>query len=386
MSASSTLVLAWCLLGAIAAAIYPIVGYPLVLALIGMVRNRPVRRGRFRPSVSVLIPAYNEAGCIGATIENKLGQDYPADRLEILVISDASEDGTDAIVAGYADRGVKLLRREKREGKAAALNEAVSRAAGEIMVFSDANSTFATDTISRLMENFADPRIGYVTGNLEYGHDGELSGRGSGAYMRYENWLRRLESRVDSVIGVNGGVDAMRRELYRPVPASQITDFVLPLRVVAAGMRVIFDERACSREAANTELGAEFRMRVRVALRALHGLVHVRAALNPFRRPLPAFCILSHKVLRYLSFVFLALALALNAALAGHSPALAALLACQVVFYALALAGLSRRLPNAVRKLTALPTYFVLSNVAFGIAALRFARGETMATWKPRAG
>lgn len=386
MTAAATVVLEWCLLAAIAAAIYPIVGYPLLLAVIGVLRPRPVRRASFTPSVSVLIPAYNEADCIGATIDNKLAQDYPAERLEILVISDASEDGTDAIVTGYAARGVKLLRREKREGKAAALNEAVSRATGEIMVFSDANSTFAPDAISRLMENFADPRVGYVTGNLEYRHEGELSGRGSGAYMRYENWLRRLESRVGSVIGVNGGVDAMRRDLYRPVPASQITDFVLPLRVVAAGMRVIFDERAHSQEAANTEVAAEFRMRVRVALRALHGLVHVRAALNVFRRPLPAFCILSHKILRYLSFVFLALALALNAALATHSPVFAALLVCQAVFYALALAGLSRRLPNGLRLLTALPTYFVMSNVAFGIAALRFARGETMATWKPRAG
>jgi cellulose synthase/poly-beta-1,6-N-acetylglucosamine synthase-like glycosyltransferase len=386
MSSATFLVLEWCLLGAILAAIYPIVGYPLVLALLGLVRRRPVRRGSFTPTVTVLIPAYNEASCIGATIENKLAQDYPPDRLEIIVISDASDDGTDAIVAGYSDRGVKLLRREGREGKAAALNEAVGRATGEIIIFSDANSTFGGDTVSRLVENFADPRVGYVTGNLEYRHAGELSGRGSGAYMRYENWLRRLESRVGSVIGVNGGVDAMRRELYRPVPASQITDFVLPLRVIAAGLRVIFDERACSHESANTEMKAEFRMRVRVALRALHGLVHVRAALDVFRRPLPAFCILSHKVLRYLSFVFLALALALNLALARHSFAFALLLACQAFFYVLAVAGLSRRLPGALRKLTALPTYFVMSNVAFGIAAVRFARGETMATWKPRAG
>ena len=204
--------------------------------------------------------------------------------------------------------------------------------------------------------------------------------------MRYENWLRRIETRVDSVIGVNGGVDAMRRRLYAAVPADQITDFVLPLRVIAAGFRVVFDERVHSSEGANQELGSEFRMRVRVALRALRGLVYMRQALNVVRVPLPAFCIFSHKILRYLSFLFLAGALIINAILAARNPSYIPLLLLQVAFYALALLGLTRNLPGALRRLTALPTYFLVSNVAFGIAALRFARGDVVATWRPRAG
>jgi len=153
------------LLASILAAIYPILGYPLVLGLIAALRPRLVRRAGITPSVSILIPAYNEAECIAATIENKLGQDYPAERMEITVVSDASEDGTDAIVTRYSGRGVKLLRRQQRQGKAAALNEAVAQAKGEIIVFSDANSTFASDAVRRLVENFADPEVGYVTGN-----------------------------------------------------------------------------------------------------------------------------------------------------------------------------------------------------------------------------
>ncbi len=378
--------LEWSLLVMIVAAAYPIVGYPLLLSAIARLRPRPVRRGEWTPSVTILVPAYNEAACIAGTIENKLAQDYPAERLEITVVSDASDDGTDDIVRRYADRGVKLLRRAVRQGKAAALNEAMRHASGEIIVFSDANSTFAGDAVRRMVENFADPRVGYVTGNLQYLHGEEASGRGSGAYMRYENWLRRIETRVDSVIGVNGGVDAMRRHLYVDVPADQITDFVLPLRVIAAGFRVVFDDRVRSSEHANEELGAEFRMRVRVALRALRGLVYVREALNVVRAPLPAFCIFSHKILRYLSFLFLASALMINGILAAHSPSYVALLLLQVAFYALALLGLTRNLPGALRRLTALPTYFLVSNVAFGIAALRFARGDVVATWRPRAG
>ena len=378
--------LEWSLFAMIVAAAYPIVGYPLVLSAIALLRPRPVRRGEWTPSVTILVPAYNEAACIAGTIENKLALDYPAERLEITVVSDASEDGTDDIVRRYADRGVKLLRTAVRQGKAAALNEAIRHANGEIVVFSDANSTFAVDAVRRMVENFTDPRVGYVTGNLQYLHGEEASGRGSGAYMRYENWLRRIETRVDSVIGVNGGVDAMRRRLYTAVPADQITDFVLPLRVIAAGFRVVFDERVHSSERANQELGSEFRMRVRVALRALRGLVYMRQALNVVRVPLPAFCIFSHKILRYLSFLFLAGALIINAILAARNPSYIPLLLLQVAFYALALLGLTRNLPGALRRLTALPTYFLVSNVAFGIAALRFARGDVVATWRPRAG
>lgn len=378
--------LEWCLFAAVLGAIYPIVGYPLALGLLAVIRPRPVRRGRFTPTVSILIPAYNEAACIAATVENKLTQDYPGDLVEVIVVSDASDDGTDAVVESFADRGVTLLRRPVRRGKAAALNEAVLHARGEIIVFSDANSQFALDAVRLLVENFADSQVGYVTGSLEYVHAGETSGRGSGAYMRYENWLRRLESRVGSIIGVNGGVDAMRRALYRPVAADQITDFVLPLRVIAAGYRVVFDERARSAEAANTELTSEFRMRVRVALRALRGLAHVPEALSVVRSPLAAFCIVSHKVLRYSTFAFLAAALILNGMLSGRSHLLATLMVLQLVFYGVALVGMARALPKVVRRVTSLPAYFLLSNIAFGIAALRFVRGDAMTTWKPRAG
>jgi cellulose synthase/poly-beta-1,6-N-acetylglucosamine synthase-like glycosyltransferase len=371
---------------AVVAALYPLVGYPLVLSIIAALRPRAVAREEWAPQVTVLIPAYNEAGCIAATIQNKLEQNYPADKLQIIVASDASSDGTERIVESYAPRGVELLRQVTRQGKAAALNEAVRRARGEILVFSDANSQFAPDAVRRLVENFADPLVGYVTGQLHYTHADATSGRGSSGYMRYENWLRRLETQVDSVIGVNGGVDAMRRNLYSAVPVDQITDFVLPLQVIAAGFRVVYDSRAHSCERANQEMGSEFRMRVRVALRALRGIVYARQALNPARRPLPAFCILSHKILRYLGFLFLGSAIVLNALLATRSHLYTLLLFAQLLLYLFALMGLARGLPRALRTLTALPTYFVMSNAAFAVAALRFVRGDTLATWKPRAG
>ncbi len=366
---------------------YPYAVYPPVILVLGRLRPRPVRIEPRTPPVTVLIPAYNEADFIGATVQNKLDQNYPRERLEIIVVSDGSNDGTDDIVRRFADRGVKLLRREGREGKAAALNDAIQHATGEIVVFSDANSLFDRDAIRYMVENFADPQVGYVTGSMGFLTAGaSVSGAGAGAYVRYENLLRRAETRLGSIIGVNGGVDAVRRSLYTDIPPQLITDFVLPLTVIAGGHRVIFDPRAICREVANAELSKEFRMRVRVALRALQGLAYMRRLLNPVRYPLQAFCLVSHKVLRYIAFAFLLSALASNIALATIEPFYQALLAVHIAGYALVLLGLSEKQPRWLRRVTAAPSYLVMSYAAFAVAAYKFARGDTMAVWQPRSG
>ena len=371
----------------VVAIVYPHVLYPALVWLLGRIRPRPVRRAAWEPTVTVLIPAYNEVACIGETVANKLAQDYPAEKLQIIVVSDQSVDGTDDVVRRFADRGVTLLRREPREGKAAALNEAIRHARGEIVVFSDANTLFAPDAIRRIVENFADPEVGYVTGCLSFVTDaGSASGGGNSAYMRHENGLRALETQAGSIIGVNGGVDAIRRELYVDIPKQLITDFILPLHVLSTGHRVVYDGRVAAREVANKEMSAEFRMRVRVALRALQGLVYMRRLLDPWRHPGVAFSIASHKLMRYGAFAFLPVALVANAALAVSSPSYRVLLAAQVLAYALALLGLQARLPRAVRALTVVPTYFIVSNLAFAVAVVKFFRGQTMATWQPRAG
>lgn len=366
--------------------VYPIFIYPSLVWLLGLIRPKPVERGSWLPSVTVLIPAHNEAKNIAATIRNKLEQDYPRDRLEIIVISDGSTDGTDGIVREFSSQNVKLIRREQREGKAAALNEGVRHAGGEILIFSDGNSLFAPDAIERMAENFADPEVGYVTGNLSYQmRSAGVVGNGCSAYMRYENALRALETRAGSIIGVNGGVDAMRGKLYSDVPQHLITDFVLPLQVISAKHRVVYDERVHSCEVANSELGSEFRMRVRVALRALQGIAYMRRLCNPIRYPWAAFSLISHKGIRYFSFVFLLFAFVTNLVLAPVS-VYGAFFIAQIIAYLLAVVGLHKDLPGAFRKLTLIPTYFLVTNLAFMVAAIKFLKGDTMATWQPRAG
>lgn len=366
--------------------VYPYLLYPLAILPIALIRSRQIRREDQTPTVTILIPAYNEVDCIGATIQNKLDQGYPSGKLQIIVISDGSTDGTDEVATGFANRGVTLLRREGREGKAAALNDAIRHARGDIVVFSDANSLFGPGALKRIAEDFADPEVGYITGSLGFLSNGtDLSGAGVDAYMRYENLVRSVETMTGSIIGVNGGVDAIRRTLYVDTPAHLITDFVLPLTVMSNGYRVIFDPAVTSFEVPNSEVASEFRMRVRVALRALQGLAYMRRLLNPLRYPMAAFCLVSHKILRYFGFVFMVSALISNIAVALQGNGLyEALLIAQIAAYALALLGLARRLPSWLRKIVAVPSYLVLSNAAFAVAAFRFIRGDTMATWRPR--
>lgn len=374
--------------GSVFLLIYPYLVYPAVVLCVARVWPKPVRLGPLEPPVSILIPAYNEADCILATITNKLDLDYPASKLQIVVISDGSDDGTDDIVRQFSERGVILLRREGREGKAAALNEAVTLATGQIVVFSDANSLFDQDALRRIVENFSDSEVGYVTGSLRLSDasDAGLATAGGGAYLRYENWLRSLETRMGSIIGVNGGVDAIRRDLYTEIPKNLITDFVLPLSVIARGKRVVFDARIRSRETANTELSAEFRMRVRVALRALQGLAYMRQLLNPLRFPLASFCIVSHKLLRYMAFIFMVSALATNLVLATTSHFYQVVLATHLLGYVLALLGIYFDLPRPIRRFTGAPGYLLMTYLAFAVATLRFVRGDSMAIWRPRSG
>jgi cellulose synthase/poly-beta-1,6-N-acetylglucosamine synthase-like glycosyltransferase len=367
--------------------VYPYLIYPLAVLLIGLIRPRRVQRAAQLPSVTILIPAYNEVDCIGETIQNKLEQGYPGDKLQIIVISDGSTDGTDDVVKSFADRNVMLLRRQGREGKAAALNEAIRLANGEIVVFSDANTLFGPGALHRMVENFADPEVGYLTGSMGFiDGDDNLSGAGVNAYMRYENLIRRIETGAGSIIGVNGGADAIRRTLYVDTPAHLITDFILPLTVLAGGHRVVFDPSVTAFEVPNSEIGSEFRMRVRVALRALQGLVHMRRLLNPLRFPLTSFCLASHKVLRYLGFVFMVSAFVTNLVLAPGEELYRVLLGLQVLAYGFALLGMVRQLPGWMKKITTVPSYLLLSNIAFAIAVFRFLRGDVIAVWRPRAG
>ncbi len=372
--------------------VYVYAGYPLLARLLGgFVRQRvwSATPGEHLPTITVLIAAYNEAAHIEATVRNKLEQDYPPEKLNIIVVSDESDDGTDDIVNGIGDPRVRLIRQDPRAGKTSALNLAMPEASGEVIVFSDANSLYAPDTIKNLVAPLADPRVGYVTGRMVYkAPDGSLTGEGCSAYMRYENNLRAWETNLGSIVGVDGGVDAMRREIYRPMNADQLPDFVQPLTVREQGYRVVYEPSALLYEDALAEAGDEFRMRVRVSLRAFHALKDKAALLNPFKFGLFAWQLWSHKLLRYMAFLFMAGALVSNMALAIQPPysgLWSLLLLGQTFFYSLARYGQNMNSHGQQPpRLVALIYYLCVLNLASARAFWQFLRGRKQVTWKPR--
>ncbi len=384
--------------------IYTYLGYPILVFLISLFRNRRVHKGDDEPDVTILIAAYNEATSIEETLRNKIELEYPKDKLEIIVISDGSTDGTDEIVKQYEEQGVRLLRQEPRQGKTAALNIAVPGAKGEILVFSDANSIYEPDAVKKLVANFADPAVGYVTGKMIYTNpDGTTIGDGCTLYMKYENFLRTYETRMNSVVGVDGGIDAVRRELYQPMNPDQLPDFVLPLKVIDQGFRVVYEPEAVLKEPSLKGAKDEYKMRVRVSLRAMWALYDMRHLLA-FSRPstsstnppshLPTFSssilyssqLWSHKVLRYLCFIFLFVAYVSNAVLFSEGGPYSLLFVLQNLAYAGAILSPVLDRKGYRLRLLYLFHYFTLLNLASAHAFIKFLFRRKQVMWSPRKG
>lgn len=374
----------WLLAGLL---VYIYIGYPLVVAAISRVRSNDVKKGAAEPTVTLVIAAHNEERYVGGTLANKLALDYPAEKLQIIVVSDGSTDKTDDIVRTYASRGVVLIRQEPRNGKTAALNMAVGRATGEVLVFADGNSLYERSALRHLASNFADPAVGYVTGKLVYRNaDGSLTGDGCSSYMRYENFIRVCETSIGSLVGVNGGIDAVRRSLYEPMKADDLPDLVLPLKVVARGYRAVFEPLALLSESANANSRDEYRMRVRVSLRALWTLAEMPEMLNVGRHGFYALQVWSHKVLRYLAFFFIACLFATSIFLwpAGGVYRLALIL--QILFTVCAGLGFVSDRVGRPSRLFSAPYYFALVNAAALHAFVKFLKGDRHRVWSPRLG
>jgi len=363
------------------------IGYPLGMWVISKVRHNPVHRKDIFPPVSIVTAAYNEAENIGEMLENKLVLDYPQDRLEVIVVSDGSTDATAEIVKKYAERGVRLLRQGTRAGKTEALNWAVSEAGGEIIVFADANSLYGKDAVKKLVRNFADAKVGYVTGKMVYVDvKGSLVAGGCSAYMRYENFLRGLESQCGSLVGVDGGIDAVRKDLYETLQANLLPDLVLPLKVIEKGYRVVYEEEAVLNERSLSRVRDELKMRVRVILRSFDALWYMKRLFNPFVSGGYALQLLVHKLLRYwVGFLQLG-ALVGNIFLLGQGPLYPLLLVVQCLGYGGALVGGWIKGGGRTTALFGHFYYFCLLNGAAVWAFFKFLKGEKQVIWVPRKG
>jgi cellulose synthase/poly-beta-1,6-N-acetylglucosamine synthase-like glycosyltransferase len=319
------------------------VGYPLAVAGLARIRRYRARQDdAFAPGVSLIITAHNEEGVIAERLENALAQDYPQERVEIVVASDGSTDGTGERVAGFADRGVHLLELP-RGGKVAAQNAAVAATKAEVVAFSDANSLWEPDALRALVRNLADGDVGYVCGRVDV--DGAEGGDSrESLYWRYELWLREQESACGSITAGNGGIYAVRRSAFLALEPEHSHDLGLPFRLRRRGLRSVYEPAAVAHEPALRTTRAEGTRKVRMLSRAWWEVLR-GGLLDPRGQPPLYFVsLVSHRVLRYAGAPLHALLFLASVRLSGHDPSARALLLAQLGFAGLALAG--RRRPE----------------------------------------
>lgn len=363
--------------------VYANVGYLVVLRFVALFRRRKVVQADIAPRVSLLIAARNEQEVIGAKLENALAQDYPEDKLEVIVVSDASTDRTDEIVNGYAGQGVLLNRVPEGKGKVNAINATVPLTTGEVLVFSDADSGYEPDAIRKLARNFADPQVGAVTGEERRIAAASGEGMGEGLYAQLDNRIKRLEGQLGSMVMVNGGFFGIRRELYPFLEPHLIHDSIVPCLLKLQGYQTAYEPEAISVETYPLNSAGDFRRRIRTVLQAFYSYLAVPQALNPLRTGWYALELFSHRFTRWFVLPWLAVALIANLALASEGILYLGLLSAQLVCYGLALIGwLLDRAGKQVR-LFYLPYYFVYIHLAAFVAVLQAMLGRRVATWTP---
>lgn len=366
---------------------YAYIGYPAILAVLSIGRRRaplppepPVW-----PRVSISIPVFNEEHQIRGLIESLLAVEYPADRIQILVISDCSSDATDEIVASWSNRGIELLRAPQRRGKTAAEQLAHPLLRGEIIVNTDASIRIHKDAVKNLVRAFADPSVGVASGRDVSVGDRILEGNvGESGYVGYEMWVRSLETRLGGIVGASGSLYAIRAHLHRtPLPEELSRDFASALIAQLHGYRAVSVDSAICIVPRTTSLLREYRRKIRTMARGLDTLWYHRRLLNPVAYPGFAFKLISHKLTRWLVYPLLPVALFALAHLALSSRVAALTLLSGAVMTVLGTIGMLWPSNRAVPRLFAVPGFVLSANLAGLLAWNQMISRERTATWEP---
>jgi cellulose synthase/poly-beta-1,6-N-acetylglucosamine synthase-like glycosyltransferase len=371
----------------VACFVYAYAIYPAALWIVSPLRPRPREwpDPAEWPTITIIIPAYNEERVIGATLDALLAIDYPADRRQIVVVSDASSDGTDAIVASYAARGVELLRMPQRSGKSAAENAVAAVCRGDILVNTDASIRIQRHSLKPLLRVFQDPTVGVASGrDVSVGDERAEANAGESRYVGYEMWVRAMETRLGSIVGASGCFYAIRKQFHDTrLPPALVRDFAGVLIAREQGYRAVSVDAATAVVPRTSSLQVEYRRKIRTMVGGIHTLWYKRHLMNPFRYGGFAIMLVSHKLCRWLFYLLLPAAALGLVLLAARVPVAALLLLAALVALALGIVGMRWPAGRRVPTLFALPGFIVASNVAGMLAWLKVLRGERAVVWEP---
>ncbi|HEY7026911.1 MAG TPA: glycosyltransferase [Gemmatimonadales bacterium] len=371
----------------LAFAIYAYLGYPVLLRFLSLfrpVKPRPADPEQW-PGISISVPAYNEEASIRGTIESLLALDYPRERCQIVIISDASTDRTDEIVSEYADRGVDLLRLGNRSGKTAAENAVASRLRGDIVVNTDATIRIPPKSLKPLIRAFQDPTVGVASGrDLSVGDLSVVATSDESRYVGYEMWLRSLETACGSIVGASGCFYAIRRELHQGLfPEALSRDFASALVAREHGFRAVSVDDAVCLVPRSVSLSREYHRKVRTMARGLETLWYKRHLLNPFRYGFFAWMLASHKLCRWLVFLFAPLLFIGLGLLSLKSSAATLLLLGGILVVVGGVIALRWPEGRPMPRLLGICGFVVATHAAGLLAWVKALRGERNPIWEP---
>ena len=363
--------------------------YPLLLKLFFFKAKKiNLDLKNYQPKISLIISAFNEEKYIKNTLINKLELKYPKEKLQIIVVSDGSIDQTNKILFNLKKENfsrIDLIINTKKQGKAMAINKALKIVKNELIVISDANTFFAKNALLELVKPFKDQNVGYVTGKLEnYKTEQNKIQKQTSLFLIYENYLRELESKKLSIIGVNGGIDAIRTKLIKPLKNHELSDFVYPLLVMQHGFRVVLAKRALAYEEISENSKDNFSMRYRVSLRAFVSLFEYKFLFNFFKYKTISWQLFSHKLLRYNTFLFF-IGLFVSNLFLTQIDNFKVILAMQVLFYLTIFCDLFFSFVLKKKTPFSFLSDFFLAIFSAFFASIMFLFGKKISTWKPRA-
>ena len=362
---------------------YTYIGYPVTLFLVSLVVHRRVDRGSITPTVTVIIPVHNEEVMIGKKIENCLGYDYPTEKLKIIVVSDYSTDRTEKIVKDFCSEQIQFLSTSERVGKVSAQNYAMQFVDSEIVIFTDVAIMNRKGCVKLIVKNFNDKKIGAVSCRDVAIVDDYTSG-GEGSYIRYDMKIRSYASRIGSIIGVTGGFYAVRKELTNDAwnPAFP-PDFFVALKCIERGLRVVEDIRIKAYYKITPRNQDEFKRKVRTLNRGMHALFSNKRLLNFFKFGMVSYELICHKVLRWLSPIFLIVLLCSNILIWNNSIFTILTLSVQLLLYLMILfAFLSRDIFRNI-VIIRIFKFFYLANIAILKAWFEYLKGKSYVMWEP---
>jgi len=360
--------------------------YPVIVYLLAGILKNPVHQKPIEPTLSVVISLYNEEDVIGAKLQNLLNLDYPSPKIEILIGSDGSTDRTHVIINQFNDPRIRLYINPLRQGKMATLNELIPKAKNEIIIFTDARQIFEKSALRNLVSNFADPKIGCVSGELIFSPKEGGTAQGVNLYWNYEKFIRRQESLLHSMLGATGAIYAIRKELFTPGPVNIVLDDMFtPFKIIQKGYRAIFDDTAFAYDQVADDPKEEYRRKTRTLYGNFQIFSIFPGMFIPFKSPI-AWQLFSHKFLRVIIPFFLIILFIISWALRSSS-VFDIFWILQLIFYGMALLGhlfQEAKSPalKPVSKTCYIPYVFCLLNFSALVGFWRFINANQEATWE----